>query len=429
MAIEIIIPSVGESVTEAFIDSWSKNDGDAVSKGELILVIETEKVALEIEAAADGILKIAVANGESVAIGAVVGHIETDGTAAAAQPVAATPEPVPVPVAATPTPTPATPSTPAPIAAAAPSPEEHPLYGQLTPSQRRELRELEIQIDSIPASRKDGQLTVADILMQIEKRQHPDQYVSTPVAPVPATAPAEATAPTQEIVTRSKISPMRRKIAERLLEAKRNTAMLTTFNEVDMSRVMAIRSQYKEAFKEKHNINLGFMSFFLKAVITAMESCPDLNASMTEQEIIRPSSIHMGVAIGSSRGLVVPVIRQAEKLSFAGLEQAIVDYVVKIKNNQLNLSDMEGGTFTVTNGGIYGSLMSTPILNPPQSGILGMHAIKKRPIVVDDQIVIRPMMNLALSYDHRIIDGKEAVTFLVRIKESIEDPERMLLDI
>ena len=426
MLIEIKVPSVGESVTEALLAQWFKNDGDPVKKDEPLFVIETDKVTLEVVAEDDGRLTIKVPEGETVAIGAVVGTLDT----AAAAPKAA-PEAKPqASVAADPQP--ATPEPPAPPEVPGDAiPGDQPL----APSVRRLVAEKGLNPALIPGSGPNGRLTKGDVVLYLENG-HTTATVSAPaqaMVPDALQSPAEiqpaAALPDAEPVTRKPMSPLRRRIAARLLEAKQNTAMLTTFNEIDMTQVMAIRKQYKESFKQKYRINLGMMSFFIKASIEALQEMTQINAFVDGKDIIDHHYYHIGVAIGSERGLVVPVIRHADKLSFAGLEQAIVDYVKKINDNRLEISDLEGGTFTISNGGVYGSLLSTPILNIPQSAILGMHKIEKRPVVIDDEIVIRPMMYVALSYDHRIVDGREAVTFLKRIKECVENPERIMMEI
>ena len=431
MEIEIKIPNVGESVQEAILVQWYKKDGDRVQKDEPIFVIETDKITLEIVAEAGGILKVMVPEGETVAIGAVVGTIDTEAAPAEA------PEPTP-PETAPPEPSaePAEPVTeiaplePVPVAAEAPR-----ISQILPPSVRRLVAEKNVDVSQITATGPGNRMTKGDVLLYLETTQ-----TAAPAAPgVPPGIRETTVSQTEaspapgvqeiEAVSRKPMSPMRQRIAARLLEAKQNTAMLTTFNEIDMSRTMAIRSQFKDAFREKHGVNLGFMSFFIKASVEALKAFPEINAYIDEKEIVYHNHHHIGIAIGTDRGLVVPVIRNAECLGFAELEQAIVDYVDKVKNNRLELADLEGGTFTITNGGVFGSLLSTPILNMPQSGILGMHKIEKRPVVVDDEIMIRPMMYVALSYDHRIVDGREAVTFLVRIKECIENPERIMMEV
>ena len=435
MTLEVKVPSVGESVTEALLAQWYKEDGDHVSKDEPLFVIETDKVTLEVTAEADGSVHILVEAGETVAIGAVVGTIDTKVSGAAtsdAPAVEKKPEPAPAapeqPEAPSPAPSPA-PVAPEAETAVPPATGSSVLMG---PSVRRLMAANDLSVDQIKGTGPAGRITRGDVLLAIEASGSAPatetQSTGGPPAPdktspvVPVTAPEEA-------VTREPMSPLRRRIAQHLLNAKQNTAMLTTFNDIDMQNVMQMRSRYKEAFKSKFEVSLGFMSFFIKATIEALKEFPQVNAFLEDDQIVYHHYTHIGVAIGSGRGLVVPVIRHADRLSFAELEQAIVDFVGKIKSNRLELADLEGGTFTITNGGVFGSLLSTPILNMPQSGILGMHRIEKRPVVVDDEIVIRPMMYVALSYDHRIIDGREAVTFLRRIKECIENPERMMMEI
>jgi len=430
MLIEVKIPSVGESVTEAILAEWYKQDGDVVQKDDPLFVIETDKVTLEVVAEAGGVLKITVPEGETVPIGAVVGTIDTEGAPAEAEPAPAAPPEFPEPEAPPtpePTPAPAAPPipavTPAPEAPAPVAPDQNLV---LSPAVRRLVAEKGIDINRVSGTGPGGRITKGDVMLFIEQTGAVPSVESAPAA---APVQAKATEPAQDAVVRKPMTPIRQRIAARLLEAKQNTAMLTTFNEIDMSRVMAVRASYKEAFQKKYGISLGFMSFFLKASVEALKEFPAINAYIEDKDIVYHNYYNIGVAIGGGKGLVVPVIRNAESLSFAELERAIVDFVEKIKDNRLELSDLEGGTFTITNGGVFGSLLSTPILNTPQSGILGMHKIEKRPVVVDDEIVIRPMMYVALSYDHRIVDGREAVTCLRRMKEFLEDPERMLLEI
>jgi 2-oxoglutarate dehydrogenase E2 component (dihydrolipoamide succinyltransferase) len=457
MLIEIKVPSVGESVTEALLAQWFKNDGDLVKKDEPLFVIETDKVTLEVVAEADGVLTITVTEGETVAIGAVVGTLDSQGAeraeapaaaadeneAAAAESETATAESETATEAASPAepdqpPSPAPPPEPAaPVPASEPSPASRetarPASAELplAPAVRRLVAERNLDPTRISGTGPGGRITKGDVVLYLESGASPGSAgrpdaSAVPAASEPEPAPSIAAA---ESISRKPMSPIRRRIAARLLEAKHSTAMLTTFNEIDMSNVMAIRKQYKEAFKQKYGVNLGMMSFFIKASVEALKEISQINAFIEGQDIIEHHYYHIGVAVGSERGLVVPVIRHADQLSFAGLEQAIVDYVKKIQENRLELADLEGGTFTISNGGVYGSLLSTPILNTPQSAILGMHKIEKRPVVIADEIVIRPMMYVALSYDHRIVDGREAVTFLKRIKEFVENPERMMMEI
>jgi 2-oxoglutarate dehydrogenase E2 component (dihydrolipoamide succinyltransferase) len=442
MQIEIKVPSVGESVTEALLAQWFKNDGDPVKKDEPLFVIETDKVTLEVVAEADGVLSIQVAEGETVAIGAVVGTLDSEGVARAEAPTAAAAqggqpdEPAPAEPAkpVEPEPPPPEPAKAAPEPEPVPAPEKttrSDLGGfSLAPSVRRLVAEKNLDPALITGTGPNGRITKTDVVLYLESAS-PSEPVSPPHRQAAAPADQEPAKPVAaaETVSRKPMSPIRQRIAARLLEAKHSTAMLTTFNEIDMSSLMDIRTRYKEAFKQKYGVNLGMMSFFIKACVEALKEIPQINAFIDGKDFIEHHYYHIGVAVGSERGLVVPVIRHADQLSFAGLEQAIVDYVNKIKENRLELADLEGGTFTISNGGVYGSLLSTPILNTPQSAILGMHKIEKRPVVIDDEIVIRTMMYVALSYDHRIVDGKEAVTFLKRIKEFVENPERMMMEI
>ncbi len=453
MAIEIKVPSVGESVQEAILAEWFKEDGDTVKRDEPIFVLETDKITLEVNAEADGILRIQVEEGETVAIGTVVGMIETEtGTEAqapekpapeaaeaketapskAAEKEAAAKKTEPAPAAE-----PAGEEKPAakpPPAEKKPAPEPARESADLAPSVRRMVAEYDIDTARLTGTGPAGRITKGDVVRYLESRRAPEE-APTPepmrpektekAAPVVPPSPAEPESGTR----RKAMSPIRKRIAARLVGAKQSTAMLTTFNDIDMSRSMEMRSRYKEAFQKKHEVSLGFMSFFIKAGVEALKEFPEINAFIEGDEIVYHDYYHIGIAVGSPRGLVVPVIRHAERLGFADIEKAIIDYIKKIKDNRLELSDLEGGTFTITNGGVFGSMLSTPILNTPQSGILGMHRIEKRPVVVDDEIVIRPMMYVALSYDHRIVDGREAVTFLRRIKEFVENPERMLITV
>ncbi|WP_373501153.1 2-oxoglutarate dehydrogenase complex dihydrolipoyllysine-residue succinyltransferase [Desulfococcus sp.] len=444
MAVEIKIPGVGESVQEAILAQWYKADGETVKREDPLFVIETDKVTLEVVAEADGVLKILVREGETVAIGTVVGTILTGGEAAAetpAPPKEAAPEAIKdrpdrraeaappgkkLPEKAAPVKAPGEKTEKPPREAETPreAPQAAPEAGgdeaDLSPSVRRLAALHRIDPGRIKGSGPGGRITKGDVLLYLEARAAaPDKAPSAPAAPAGA-SPA---------VERKPMSPIRKRIAARLLEAKQNTAMLTTFNDIDMSRTMEIRSRYKDEFKKKHDVALGFMSFFIQASVRALMEFPQINAFIDGDDIVFHHYYHIGIAVGSPRGLVVPVIRDADRMGFADIERAIIDYVAKIQENRLELSDLEGATFTITNGGVFGSLLSTPILNPPQSGILGMHRIEKRPVVIDNEIVIRPMMYVALSYDHRIVDGREAVTFLKRIKEMVENPERMLMEV
>jgi len=419
--IEIKVPSVGESVTEALLAQWFKKDGDAVRKDEPLFVLETDKVTLEVTAEAAGVLSVKVPDGTTVKVGTVVGAIDTISAAGAAeieQPAAEkkklprAPEPKP--------PVMEKPQVPAEAPAKA---ETREVPENLPPSVRRLVGEHRLDLSRIQGTGPGGRITKGDVLLYIEQAAQP---AAPAAAAEPVCPPCESV---KEEITRKPMTPIRRRIAERLLKARQNTAMLTTFNDIDMGSVIELRQRYKETFQKKHGVSLGFMSFFIKASVEALKAVPEINAFIDGADIVYPHFYHVGVAVGSERGLVVPVIRHADQLSFAQLEQAINAFVARIKDNRLTLADLEGGTFTITNGGVFGSLLSTPILNTPQSGILGMHRVDKRPVAINDQVVIRPMMYVALSYDHRIVDGRQAVTFLKHIKECIENPERIMMEI
>ena len=413
MAIDIKVPSVGESVKEAVLAQWFKKDGERVRKDEPVFLIETDKVTLEVVAEADGVLHIKVPEGDTVAIGAVVGSIEAAEDLKEPAPA----EPVPKAAARAPE---IEIAKPVETPAAAP---DKTAANALSPSVRRLIAENRLDADRITGTGPGGRVTKGDVVLYLESgaARRPDAVETAALSVIPPGG--------DEKIERKPMTPIRRRIASRLLTAKQNTAMLTTFNEIDMSNVQAFRAAYKEAFKKRYDVSLGMMSFFIKASVTALKEFPEVNAFIDGEDIIYHHYYHIGVAIGAERGLVVPVIRHADHLSFADLELSIVDYVKKIRENRLGLADLEGGTFTITNGGVFGSLLSTPILNMPQSGILGMHKIEDRPVVINKEIVIRPMMYVAFSYDHRIIDGREAVSFLKRIKECIESPERMMVEI
>ncbi|MBL8770365.1 MAG: 2-oxoglutarate dehydrogenase complex dihydrolipoyllysine-residue succinyltransferase [Phenylobacterium sp.] len=421
---DIMTPALGESVTEATVARWTKKAGEAVRKDEILVELETDKVSLEVAAPSDGVLsEITAEEGATVEPGAVLGKISEG---AAAQPAkanggdkAAAPSSTPTPVPAgelQPEPTPGkAPPTSAPI-----PDTSAPAAGKvLAPSAQRVAAENNLDPASIPGSGKDGRVTKGDALAALEARAK---------APAPAPAPA-APREVHAREERVKMTRLRQTIARRLKEAQNNAAMLTTFNEVDMSGVMALRNQYKDVFEKKHGVKLGFMSFFVKAVIHALKQVPDVNAEIDGTDIIYKNHYDISVAVGTEKGLVTPVVRDADAMGLAEIEKAIGELGRKARDGALSMDDLQGGTFTISNGGIYGSLMSTPILNPPQSGILGMHKIQERAVVVNGQIVVRPMMYLALSYDHRIVDGKGAVTFLVHVKDAIEDPQRLLLDV
>lgn len=402
MSTDIKIPSLGESVSEATIAKWLKKVGDSVKQDEPIVELETDKVTLEINAPKAGALtEIIAAVGASVKVGAIIGKIN-EGQAGS--------------VASTPTKA----ATPAP----APAQETSSLVQSqdlpLSPATRKWVDENQVNPKDITGSGKDGRLTKGDVISFLNAK--------------PESAPTSVSMPTVSTAAgrseeRVRMSRLRQKIAERLKSAQNTAAILTTFNEIDMSAIINLRESYKTSFEKKHGVKLGFMGFFVKAAIQALKEIPAVNASIEGDELVYKNYYDISVAVGTAQGLVVPVIRNADQMSLADIEKQIGDFGARAKEGKLKLEELQGGTFTISNGGVYGSLMSTPILNPPQSGILGMHKTEKRPIVVNDQIVIRPMMYIALSYDHRVIDGKEAVTFLVRVKENIEDPQRMLLGV
>ena len=398
--VDVTVPTMGESVTEGTISEFLKKVGDTVSKDETIAEIETDKVALEVPATADGtITELLVGPGDTVTPGAVIAKISAGAGGAAASSAPAS--------------KPAEPAQKAPSSTA----EDRPV----SPSVRRVATEGGVDPQDIPGSGRDGRATKADAVDFVNKAAQS----SSSSQPQQAKAPRDI-GPREE---RVKMTRLRQTIARRLKEAQDTAAMLTTFNDVDMSAVMDLRKRYKESFLEKHGVKLGFMGFFVKACVNALQEIPAVNAEIDGTDIIYKNFYDMGIAVGTDKGLVVPVVRDCDELSIAEIEKEIGDLGKKARDGSLSINDMQGGTFTITNGGVYGSLMSTPILNPPQSGVLGMHRIEQRPVAVNGEIKLRPMMYLALSYDHRIVDGKEAVTFLVRVKEALEDPERMLLDV
>ncbi|HUF61028.1 MAG TPA: 2-oxoglutarate dehydrogenase complex dihydrolipoyllysine-residue succinyltransferase [Verrucomicrobiales bacterium] len=427
MAFEVKIPAVGESVASGEIAQWHRRDGDAVEPGDVLFTLETDKVSADIEAERGGLLRIRVPEGEEVAIGAVVAVIEE---AAGASEKAPSQEP---------------------------PPEE---AVRASASVRRLAQEQRVDLTKLRGTGKQGAITRKDVQSWIESNRPSEQTApepkpadagapspeppqdeseaadddSRPTAPelsvVPEVENAEPPSPRasdEERITRTRMSPLRRKIATHLVAAQQNSAILTTFNECDMSAVMLLRKEVQESFQARHGVKLGFMSFFIKATVEALRAVPQVNARVDGNDIVQHHYFDIGVAVSTERGLVVPVLRDCDSQSFAGIEQTIGNFAERARTGKILFEDLQGGVFTISNGGIYGSLLSTPILNPPQSGILGMHAIQERPVVVDGQIVVRPMMYLALSYDHRIVDGKEAVTFLVRVKDCIENPGRLLV--
>ena len=412
MATEIRVPTLGESVSEATIGRWFKKPGDPVKADEPVLELETDKVTLEVPAPASGTLGDIVAkDGETVSPGAVLGSVIEGGGAAAA--------PAPAPKAEAPKA-----AAPAPAPAAAPAPAPAAASRDNGPAVTRLAAESGVSPAGVAGSGKDGRVTKGDMLAAIATG---GAAAPAPAAPVQVRAPSAPVDAERE--ERVKMTKLRQTIARRLKDAQNTAAMLTTFNDVDMSAVMNLRSQYKDVFEKKHGTKLGFMGFFTKAVIQALKDVPAVNAEIDGQDLVYKNYYHIGIAVGTEKGLVVPVVRDADLLSVAGIEKTIADFGKRARDGKLSIDEMQGGTFTITNGGIYGSLMSTPILNAPQSGILGMHRIEDRPVVRNGQVVVRPMMYLALSYDHRIVDGKEAVTFLVRVKEALEDPARLVLDL
>jgi 2-oxoglutarate dehydrogenase E2 component (dihydrolipoamide succinyltransferase) len=417
--VEIRVPTLGESVTEATIGRWFKKAGDAGAVDEPLVELETDKVTIEVPAPSAGTLgEISAKDGETVAVGALLGQI-TEG-AGGAKPAAA---PAPAKAAAAPPPPPA---AAAPAAATA-APKAPPADAPLAPSVRKISTESGIDASAVSGSGKDGRVTKGDMLAAIEKAASAPTPVNQPAAAVQVRAPSPADDAARE--ERVKMTRLRQTIARRLKDVQNTAAMLTTFNEVDMSHIMAMRAQYKDVFEKKHGSKLGFMGFFTKACVQALKDIPAANAEIDGTDLIYKNYYHIGVAVGTDKGLVVPVVRDCDHKSIAEIEKSIADFGRRARDGQLKIDEMQGGTFTITNGGIYGSLMSTPILNAPQSAILGMHKIQDRPVAISGKVEIRPMMYLALSYDHRVIDGKEAVTFLVRVKESLEDPARLVLDL
>jgi 2-oxoglutarate dehydrogenase E2 component (dihydrolipoamide succinyltransferase) len=404
MTVEIKVPAMGESVTEATISKWFKKEGDAVKRDEPLLELETDKVTVEVPSPADGAIEsISAQAGATVSVGALLGAIaEGQAGAAPAKPAAPKAE---APKPAAPAPAPAAPKADAPA----------------MPSAKRISEESGVPLSSVAGTGRDGRVTKGDMLGALATRSS----APAPVATAAAAGPRSNQAREEKVA----MTRLRKTIALRLKESQNTAAMLTTFNEVDMTAVMGLRATYKDTFEKKHGVKMGFMGFFTKAVVAALKELPNVNAEIEGDNIIYKNYYDIGIAVSTERGLVVPVVRDADYLSLAGIEKAISDFGLRARDNKLKLEELQGGTFSITNGGVFGSLMSTPILNSPQSGILGMHKIQPRPMAIGDKIEIRPMMYLALSYDHRIVDGREAVTFLVKVKENLEDPQRMLLDI
>jgi 2-oxoglutarate dehydrogenase E2 component (dihydrolipoamide succinyltransferase) len=439
MAIPLKVPSLGESVTQATIGAWLKKEGDSVAADEPLVEVESEKATVALPAPAAGVLrKVLKATGDTVKIGEVIGELEEGavakgGNGAAKAPAATTTPTPPTPISAAPTPTPTAAATPTPTPSTPPLPQAAPggegrgegartPARRASPSARRLMAEHGVAARAVEGTGPGGQVRKEDVVRALEApRALPAE------APAPAPARRNGTAARERVVA---MTPLRRTVSRRLVEAQHTAAILTTFNEVDMSRVLALRERHGEPFLAKHGVKLGFMSFFVKAAVEALRAFPAVNAEVRGTDIVYKDHYDVGVAVGGGKGLVVPVIRDADALSFAEIEKALGELARKARENRITMDDLEGGTFTISNGGIYGSLLSTPILNPPQSGILGLHKIEKRAVVLeDDRIAARPMMFVALSYDHRIVDGREAVSFLVKVKEGIEDPERLLLEV
>ena len=471
MTYEVTIPEIGESVTEALILRWIKQPGEAIGRDDPLVELETDKVTVEMPCPVAGVLsEIVCAEGETVPIGAVIARIE-EGAVAAASPGAAPGAAMaateataaeeaqgdllagarPAAPSAPPAPAPAAePTPPAPVPAAEAQPAAEPAAAEerrILPAARRLIAEHGLDASLIPSTGKGGRLLKSDVAAWLAAREEEPEpsaeaapetaaFAPAPTTPSPpaqpappAAAPPAAAAAGERAEERVPMTPIRRRIAERLVEAQQQAALLTTFNEIDMSAVMDFRRRYRDAFSERHDVRLGFLSFFVKAAVDALRRFPRLNAEITGTDIIYRNYYDIGIAVSTDRGLMVPVLRSAERMSFAEIESSIGDFAGRARTGRIRLDELQGGTFTITNGGIFGSLLSTPIINPPQSGVLGLHAIQQRPVVVDGEVVVRPMMYVALSYDHRIVDGREAVTFLVRIKEAIEDPARMLIEV
>ena len=427
MKAEIKVPAVGESISEATIGEWTKKSGEFVKRDEVILLLETDKASVEVVAPNDGVITTLAKPGETVKIGAVVAHIDTEGVATAGmvQPAKQTDQPQAKPQAPAPKATPAK--------SVAPDMQQH-----LSPATRRVVDERGLDPAQIKGTGKDGRITKGDALTAQPPQGGLGATAGNYAPPAKGDGAKKAEIPPLPVVARKNgergerrvpMTTIRKRIAERLVMSQQTTATLTTFNEIDMTAVNALRDKYKDKYKERYGVSLGFMGFFVKACVQAIKEIPEVNAFIEGNELIYHDYVNVGVAVSSDKGLVVPVVRDADQMTVAEIEQAIRHYALKARDGKIGIDDLSGGTFTVSNGGVFGSLMSTPILNPPQSGILGMHKTEDRAVVVGGQVVVRPMMYVALSYDHRIIDGKEAVTFLVRVKEGIEDPSRLLLEI
>jgi 2-oxoglutarate dehydrogenase E2 component (dihydrolipoamide succinyltransferase) len=413
MTVEVKVPQLPESVTDATLVSWHKEPGETVRRDENLVDLETDKVVLEVPAPVNGVLKeIRIENGATVTSGELLAMLEP-GEVADAVPVAAAVEAAPSSISAV-------------VAAPGTNDEAGANAEKLSPAVRRLIEEHDVDAEQVRGTGRGGRILKSDVTQFVEQTLHPATVPDEVTSALPALPQA---AVTERGEHRVPMTRLRKRIAERMVEAQQTAAMLTTFNEIDLTEVIALRARYKEPFEKKHGVKLGFMSFFVNATVEALRRYPAVNASVEDNEIVYHDYFDVGIAVSSERGLIVPVVRDADRLSFAELESTIRDYGVKARDGAISMEDLTGGTFTITNGGVFGSMMSTPILNPPQSGILGMHAIQQRPMAVDGEVVIRPMMYVALTYDHRIIDGSEAVRFLVAIKESLEDPSRLLLQI
>jgi 2-oxoglutarate dehydrogenase E2 component (dihydrolipoamide succinyltransferase) len=413
MTVEVKVPQLPESVTDATLVSWHKEPGETVRRDENLVDLETDKVVLEVPAPVNGVLKeIRIENGATVTSGELLAILEP-GEVTDAVPVAAAVEAAPSSISAV-------------VAAPGTNDEAGANAEKLSPAVRRLIEEHDVDAEQVRGTGRGGRILKSDVTQFVEQTLHPATVPDEVTSVMPALPQAAVTGRGEHRVPMTRL---RKRIAERMVEAQQTAAMLTTFNEIDLTEVIALRARYKEPFEKKHGVKLGFMSFFVNATVEALRRYPAVNASVEDNEIVYHDYFDVGIAVSSERGLIVPVVRDADRLSFAELESTIRDYGVKARDGAISMEDLTGGTFTITNGGVFGSMMSTPILNPPQSGILGMHAIQKRPMAVDGEVVIRPMMYVALTYDHRIIDGSEAVRFLVAIKESLEDPSRLLLQI
>jgi len=416
MSLEMKVPTVGESITEVTLAQWLKNDGDYVEMDEIVAELESDKATFELPAEKAGILRHVASEGDTLEIGATVCTIEDGGKGESAAPAKDAEAPKEEEKAA-------------PVSEQSEESQESYAAGTASPAAAKILKEKGIDVKDIKGTGKDGRITKEDALNASVAASAPTKEKAAEPAKAPASVSTNAPVGGSRDERHEKMSSLRKTIAKRLVTVKNETAMLTTFNEVDMKPIMDLRTKYKDKFKEKHGIGLGFMSFFTKAICMALQEWPSVNARIEENEIVYSNFVDVSIAVSAPKGLVVPIIRNAESLSLQGIEKAVADLATKAKNNKLTIEEMTGGTFTITNGGVFGSMMSTPIINAPQSAILGMHNIIQRPVAINGEVVIRPMMYVALSYDHRIIDGRESVSFLVRVKELLEDPTRLLLDV